>query len=132
MARSILHPASTARDYAKTRREPAPVDTAPTVLLDLNVKRHGDADYSWEVFNAQTGSTYATGRATDAQAAELAAVRAISARTLHVRAINGAWTVLVPGLGEVPLPLTTRATLDQALAHVRALPIARGKQVHGR
>ena len=109
-------------------------DTAPTVLLDMDVRPAATRAglFAWEVFNAMTGSTYASGLAGNARDAEMTAVREIGKRTLHVRAGDGCWVVEVPGLGAVPLPLTLRATLDQALAHVRALPLARGKQVHGR
>jgi hypothetical protein len=108
-------------------------DTAPTMILDMEVKRHGDADYSWEVFNAQTGTTYARGTANDAQAAELAAAKAITARTIHVRKGAAAWLVKHPDMGMdgawIPLPFSPAATLDDVLAHVRSRPMARGLQV---
>jgi hypothetical protein len=109
-------------------------DTAPTMILDMDVRpTPNKAGFAWEVFNAQTGTTYARGIEHTEGAAELAAAKAITARTIHVRKGAAAWLVKHPDMGMdgawIPLPFSPAATLDDVLAHVRSRPMARGLQV---
>jgi hypothetical protein len=105
-------------------------DTAPTMILDMDVRPTANkAGFAWEVFNAQTGTAYARGIQHTVEAAELAAAKAITRRTLYVRKVEGQWHTAHPQFGLIPLPLTPEATEDMALAHLRALPIARNYQV---
>jgi hypothetical protein len=99
------------------------------MIVSAPVTRYGRTSVAWEVFDALTGKAHARGTAETHDAAELAAAKAITARTIRVQRATACWAVVAPGRGAVPLPLTPQATEAQALAYVRGLSMAHGLQV---